>query len=370
MMNQYRASAFHFTADDLNANRNGSLSQTQRQNLRRELRLTVRGGILFLCLLFLAAPLYLALFYAFSAKTKSFTSNGVLGAAILFGVTVVVFGRMIFGITFAPWKRTRADLHAGKINEISGQISISPIGRKTSSLIVRGIDSRLSNNETVLLHFIIPNSLALHDGAYYRIFYLPNTLTVLSSEPCIAKIQPGSSWIDPQLMDALGFTFDDLRANRSGAMSAEQQRRLPRTCVQYEQWSNVLISLVSAFLALVIVLIGYASDFVWIMLVLTILLTTYCVYFLVVQWRRVQKDLRTGRVNTISGSVLGRFYRQDCYLKVEGTRFDVSKRVFRAFYRGEAYRLYYAPGSKTILSAEPIDQPRIDVALKDRTLVI
>jgi hypothetical protein len=44
--------------------------------------------------------------------------------------------------------------------------------------------------------------------------------------------------------------------------------------------------------------------------------------------------------------------RSQYVIELEKLRFDTAHRIFLAFKNGDPYRIYYAPGSNTILSAE------------------
>ncbi len=159
--------------------------------------------------------------------------------------------------------------------------------------------------------------------------------------------------LDQDLMDAIGFTADDLKTNRSGTISPKQRLVLRRKLIRGWHWAYALTSLLLAGTALVAIGRGDTSGLVW-GTVGAGLLAVVTVFSLVLRWTQVRTDLETGDIIAVSGKLSGALHRTECYLQVGGIRFDVSRAIFRAFDMGEHYLVYYASNSKIILSAEPI----------------
>lgn len=162
---------------------------------------------------------------------------------------------------------------------------------------------------------------------------------------------------DPaRLMAALNFTEIDLNANRTGDISLAQADRLRRT------WQRTLATslavLIGVGLAAALFLYFGQRQQTFILSFIGIVLTVVNAY---VMGRLVQARFRyTGdrrppvivqdgvieRVLRVVGR--GRLY----LLKIDGRELYVTRPIFNAFEDGKRYRLYRAPASKTILSAE------------------
>jgi len=145
------------------------------------------------------------------------------------------------------------------------------------------------------------------------------------------------------LMGALGFSALDLSANSQGELSHQQKKQLENARFrQLEAWT------LAAVLVWVIGLPIHA------LLLVMLFLTAAIISVMIATWHRIEEDL-SGRIEVVNGrlemseTVLpfpGR------YLQMNGERFSVSHEVAEAFIPGRIYRLYFTPGSRTILSAE------------------
>jgi hypothetical protein len=154
------------------------------------------------------------------------------------------------------------------------------------------------------------------------------------------------------LMQAIGFMEDDLEANREGHISRRQ-----RVILENDQtFRNTLITF-AAILAIPLTLLFSCISFSEFgNTALFCFLIAGIIFFMRRSWARVNDDLRMGDVRAIEGWVKLDFANRGNWslysLAINGEIFSVKKSVFLAFKNGDPYRIYYAPHSKTILSAE------------------
>ena len=157
------------------------------------------------------------------------------------------------------------------------------------------------------------------------------------------------------LMAALKFDEDDLAVNRAGNVSEGQYRRL----------RNQRDALLWPFAGLLVIggvggVIGFARVdpdsglVIWIIFVIVAVGFVGTVLFLT--WINLAKDLGGGYVAAIEGRVQldvkgkGNIIRYT--VGIDYQFFPVDKATFLAFKNGDPYRIYFAPNTKTILSAE------------------
>ncbi|MBI1279844.1 MAG: hypothetical protein GC179_17080 [Anaerolineaceae bacterium] len=143
------------------------------------------------------------------------------------------------------------------------------------------------------------------------------------------------------LSGALGFSAADLNANRLGVLTPYQRQLLSGQRSRTLAWSAGLI--------LFLVLLGFVFEMQWLLIAffaacfITIMLAT---------WQRYQEDLDVP-VEMVAGKLafqplpLGRYAAV-----INGQSFRLSKQLKSAFNESLHYRLYYTPGTRTILSAE------------------
>lgn len=157
-------------------------------------------------------------------------------------------------------------------------------------------------------------------------------------------------------MEALGFSADDLAANRAGQLSERQRQQLRRAHLRLMRSLIVIVSGI-VLLATGALYLGSSSGrivFTLIGITLT-LVNAGLVGFAAQQRLRYRADTAAPvraqsstvhRVLRVSG-------RSPAYLiRLEGEELRVNKRVFNAFVEGERYWLYRAGSSGTLLSAE------------------
>ncbi len=159
------------------------------------------------------------------------------------------------------------------------------------------------------------------------------------------------------LMDALGFDEDDLAANRAGVVTEAQIGVLHRMIRRQALGWIALIVIVLPYTLVLIPGLLALKNIDWICCCFTspivggiILFTTFL--------RRMtiyMDDIYERRVKVAEGRVQlnVKAWRNAQYqLQVGDQRFPVNKKGLLTFKTGDPYRIYYAPHSKRILSAE------------------
>ena len=153
---------------------------------------------------------------------------------------------------------------------------------------------------------------------------------------------------DSSLAAQLGFSPDDLAANRNGKLSDYQRGRL-RFMLLRDTLLYGLFALVP-FVILVVLLTAQSSS-PFVLLILALLVLAFVVYIVNLQ-RSTRADL-SGEVKVVTGRVDLRDVGRGIYrIGVGQQNFQVSAKVYYAFADGRFYRVYYTPNLKTILSAE------------------
>jgi hypothetical protein len=146
------------------------------------------------------------------------------------------------------------------------------------------------------------------------------------------------------LMAAVGFTDKDLAANQRSEFSETQIERLTEIYNENLVWLSVAT-------VLIIVGLGLARWFHIVVLPLAVL--GGLVFFgCFPPWRVASQDLRNSRVEAVEGYATLDVRETQFVVKIEEMEFQVNKETFLAFKNGEPYRVFYAPNSKRILSAE------------------
>lgn len=157
---------------------------------------------------------------------------------------------------------------------------------------------------------------------------------------------------------ALGFTADDLDANRKGQLSHSQIKNLKKL-----RWRNTLAAAVFfAALVLAATILVYIGQ-----LNRSLILSGAGAMLTLVNaiglgragraYMRVGGDLRSGQVEALVGDVervLRRGRAIDSFLlRVNGAEFKVTQNVFMGFHHEAPYRIYRTSYSRLLLSAEP-----------------
>jgi hypothetical protein len=157
------------------------------------------------------------------------------------------------------------------------------------------------------------------------------------------------------LMMAIGFEDEDLEANQNGLLSEFQRKRIRLTQGLWFGFMGLSIALFS-FVVLTQMQIRIANN-LWRSVILGILIAAFAAF----SWRKFRLlagDIQDGSVRYVEGDLRKRslqnpsFKSTDYFLTINSVRFSVRSKIYNAFKNGDPYAIYYAPHSKTILSAE------------------
>jgi len=155
------------------------------------------------------------------------------------------------------------------------------------------------------------------------------------------------------LQEALGFTLDDLQANREGRMTHQQRLPLESRRNTWTGW-RVLIFTLCIVLGAVFVA-NQMTAFAIGTGVFSLLFYAFSRW----QMSPYVSDLREGSVKAAEGRVKLDIHhhdkvgnREDFIVSMMNKRFYVKRHVFDAFENANAYRVYFAPKSQILLSAE------------------
>jgi hypothetical protein len=159
------------------------------------------------------------------------------------------------------------------------------------------------------------------------------------------------------LPETLGFTPEDLAANRDGRLSEAQKARLTRNW-RRTLWIVIGLVIVCGLGATILLFVGQqqGSAILSFVGILVTFVNAAIVGLGAQSYLRTSRDIREGRVAELSGVVSHTIRvsgRVATYiLKLDGQPLVVSKPVFFAVEDGKPYRFYRAPASKTLLSGE------------------
>jgi hypothetical protein len=174
------------------------------------------------------------------------------------------------------------------------------------------------------------------------------------------------------LIKAIGFTYDDLDANRGGYMSKKQRAALSkeRQFLLYTITIGVVgIAILYAIILLRNVIEGREISYNIVLIAFIFFVPVLGFLFTWFKRNQLNADLYKGTVYVVEGVISLHVKRLGDYgfimtmrndrnqaiyydLYIQDEKFRVEKPVFEAFVDGEPYAIYYTPHSKTILSAE------------------
>lgn len=177
--------------------------------------------------------------------------------------------------------------------------------------------------------------------------------------------------VEDRLMSKLGFTADELTANREGYMTEAQRERLRRELIPYGSLvmglSITVLLIVSYFVIQWLLGLSDLNDngaFLIILVIAGVICIPLAMLESGIHQRRTRLDLHKGIVKSACGPaqleigwrVLGIKLRtrNTHQLLIGGMRFAVSENVLLAFHDGTSYCVYYAPHRKILLSAEAV----------------
>jgi hypothetical protein len=159
------AEALNISSEDLDANRAGRLSESQKQRLKRGWRRTLVILITVIVVVGLIATA--ALF--FGQRNSSSILTGI-------GIVLTVINAVIVGIGAQSYLRTNGDLRGGNVAEVRGVVShtVRVSGRVATYVL------KLDEQEVVVPR---PVFFAIEEGKPYRVYRAPASKTVLAAEP-------------------------------------------------------------------------------------------------------------------------------------------------------------------------------------------
>jgi hypothetical protein len=162
------------------------------------------------------------------------------------------------------------------------------------------------------------------------------------------------------LMQAIGFSEEDLEANREGHITKRQRVRLNAKRTSWGLRSALAVGIMLFLCASAIIdgnRIGDTVESRVAIIALICIIGGTAIIYTRLRGGYFNSDLRKGDVHIIEDRVVldvsSQGNRGDSYsVRIDETTFAVNKPIFLAFKNGDPYRIYYAPHSKTILSAE------------------
>jgi len=160
-------------------------------------------------------------------------------------------------------------------------------------------------------------------------------------------------------MQALDFDADDLAANRTGVLTEAQRKRLRAARGRVARIRGGSVLVIGLFATTFLFIGQQNADVVLRLLGITAsIFNALLVGLLARSWLRLSADLEAPEVNILSGTlthtirVMGR--AATYVVTLDGEEVVVSKDAFLAFADKAPYRLYRAPHSLIILSAEAL----------------
>jgi hypothetical protein len=155
------------------------------------------------------------------------------------------------------------------------------------------------------------------------------------------------------LMDAIGFTEEDLEFNLEGDLSDAQEAWLngERSLWMY----RIVLALVVFGAACIFILINLDGATEYQIIIGFCIFTGMFVFASISKWMQFNGDLRDGievAEGRIKLDIRDKAQEHSKYrIIIENITFKIDKDIFLAFKNGDPYAIYYAPHTKTILSA-------------------
>ena len=158
--------AVRFNADDLEANREGKISEIQSYFLRVRRRQSMAIGLAIFVVIIIIASLLI-----FAGRRDS---SGIL---TIIGIGVTLCNAAITGIFARYWLRLNADIQKGVVNVISGKLErvIKPVNHRVVNYMIR-----IDNNELMVDKAVF--ALLEHEQAY-TVYRTPYAGILLAIEP-------------------------------------------------------------------------------------------------------------------------------------------------------------------------------------------
>lgn len=170
--------AIGFDDADLKANQSGMLTQRQRDRLRWKVALKVM--IVGLITLVICCFIGLAFFY-----NPALSPAEILVVLIVFGFFGLLFVLLPADDAYTLWRVTNADLRTGEVNMAEGRI------RRKYYTIRSGKTSKQVYEVGVAdinLKVLYTAYKVFREGNNYRLYFVPNTKTLLAAEVVAGKV--------------------------------------------------------------------------------------------------------------------------------------------------------------------------------------
>lgn len=290
---------------------------------------------------------------------------GVIVIAVLASLGMQVLLRVVYGSVLASMSRAAGELAAGRIETATGQV------------VWNGKTHVVKSPRPKPLHLPALFGVALPPGEY-RFYVLPESGWILSAEspaaPAaeepersvpLASASPAAPVPAAVPAEALGMTAETLAANRDGRLTGGQRRRLLRAALG-NLWLVALTAFIIWFVSAVGLLMAQKGTAAWSWSAWAFAAMFGCAFLLIPLYTGLRAlvtalarlaDVLGAQVLSVDGNV-GRamsFNKQDRYrYVVDGRWFSVTRAAFEALPAGQAFRVYYARFSKTLLGMEPL----------------
>ncbi len=331
-----RTERYLTNADDIAANRSGTLTDKQR---REAGALKLGTGVIGVVVLLVVGGL---LAFPFVLLWQE---QGELWGLVIVAVILLLVGVPVGLLVLKQLVRlvlTRQDLAAGDVQQADGVVTWR---RRRYAAEFPG------------RAFWTTNSVTSLPPGPYRFYYLPRSGYVLSAEKLSGMMTLGGETADLNqvLGSVIGFGTGDLEANRDGRLGSGQGARMVAAMIGQGLIALLILGF-CGFMAFSVLSDSGSDTPITLLFVGVIGL----IGPLVIGWSIVKLglDLLGGRVETVEGPVQ-RTYRRSgrsttYYYQVNTMKFTVTFNAYQALVSGPVYRVYYAPRSKRLVALENV----------------
>jgi hypothetical protein len=169
--NNALARAFGFRQDDLEANRAGHISETQKQTLAQRFE---KGKRLYLLIIVHSVILLIGLgAYAWTQRSNPayFTESG-----LAFWLTLLITAGTVAAFTFLMVRHRQtinSEVQTGRVEKLSGDVQLQPGTTMSRHLHINGQVFKLG----------VQQASAFQSGELYDVYVSPQTRQILSAEP-------------------------------------------------------------------------------------------------------------------------------------------------------------------------------------------
>src|SRR5689334_8069457 len=166
----------------------------------------------------------------------------------------------------------------------------------------------------------------------------------MNIEKLTNKPQTPEELLEAEFMRAVGFTPDDLAANREGVLSDYQKQQLIRQRAN-TLYFGVPVTVILLFMARLFLVTDLPG-------ILFGLIPILFIAAMMVSWYRLNRDIQLNRVIGIQGNIRVDTMGRNFVLRVGDLSLKIDRAAFNAFKNDHPYMIYYVPHSKRLLSAE------------------